>query len=144
MRTILLDEALRATMEAEHRARADGGLPVCLCVTDGSGDLLAFARMDGAPERLVPIVIAKAYTAVRMRATTEGFRKRLLDGGLTLADFCDPLLTSLPGGVPLLAVDGRCVGAVAVSGRALADDAALAGTYARLLEERLDLTRGAG
>ncbi len=143
MRTILLDDALHATMEAERLARADGGLPVCLCVTDGSGDLLAFVRMDGAPERLVPIVIAKAYTAVRMRATTEAFRKRLLDGGLTLNDFCDPLLTSLPGGVPLLAEDGRFVAAVAVSGRALADDAALAATYARLLRERLDPARGA-
>lgn len=143
MHTILLDDALHATMEAERLARADGGLPVCLCVTDGSGDLLAFVRMDRAPERLVPIVIAKAYTAVRMRATTEAFRKRLLDGGLTMADFCDPLLTSLPGGVPLLGEDGRCVGAVAVSGRALADDAALAGAFARLLEERLDAARGA-
>lgn len=93
---------------------------------------MLFVRMDGAPERLVPIVQGKAYTAVRMRCSTQAFRERLLSEQLSLADFCDPALTSLPGGIPIM-YQGACLGAVAVSGRTLLQDMELAKQYACIL-----------
>ncbi|WMC11280.1 heme-binding protein [Oceanimonas pelagia] len=77
------------------------GPPVCLAVVDGSGALVYLYRMAGAPARLVAIATAKAYTAVRMGQPTQAFRERLERERLTLADFQDDGLTSLPGGWPL-------------------------------------------
>lgn len=133
-----IEKALRATQAmfavlTDGPDGADGKPPVVLCVVDGKGVLLAFARMDKAPERLVPIVISKAYTAARMHNSTQAFQQRLRTEHLSLQDFCDPALTSLPGGAPLMR-EGVCLGAVGVSGRALQEDAALAERYAALLQ----------
>ena len=38
------------------------GVPVCIAVADRSGALLAFARMDGAPQMSATIAQDKAYT----------------------------------------------------------------------------------
>lgn len=37
-------------------------MPVCVVVTDRAGYLLAFARMDGAPELFISIAQDNAYT----------------------------------------------------------------------------------
>ena len=124
--------ARRATTATLDEAASDGLPPVCLCVSDPSGSLVVFDRMDSAPERLIAIVTAKAYTAARMRCSTGEFRCRLQAERLTLQDFCDPGLTSLPGGMPVFA-DGRMVAAVGVSGRRLEEDEALARFYAEHL-----------
>lgn len=133
---ISLKQAHSATARVVAMAMQDGNPPVCLCVVDGAGQLLHFSRMDGAPARLIPIVLAKAYTALRMGCPTETFRERLHNEQLTLADFCDPGFTSLPGGIPIT-MDGMYLGAVGVSGRALSDDSALAKTYAQILYEMI-------
>lgn len=115
---------------------ADGKAPVVLCVVDSTGVLLAFARMDAAPERLAAIALGKAYTAARMQCSTLAFQERLRTENLSLRDFCDSGLTSLPGGVPLRQ-ENVCLGAVGVSGRALHEDAELAKNYAALLHSAL-------
>lgn len=128
--------ARQATDETLDLAGGDSP-PVCLCVCDAAGDLVVFGRMDAAPARLIAIVKAKAYTAARMRCSTLDFRRRLLAEQLTLEDFCDPSLTGLPGGVPVFR-DRDLIAAVAVSGRTLDEDEALARLYA----ERLRLAIG--
>ena len=129
---ISLELAQSATTQVVALAQQDTKPPVCLCVVDAAGQLLHFSRMDGAPVRLIPIVMAKAYTALRMGCPTEAFRTRLHNEQLTLADFCDPGLTSLPGGIPIMH-GNACIGAVGISGRALADDNALALEYVHIL-----------
>lgn len=119
-----------------HLARIagqDGKQPVCFAVVDRSGALRCFHRMDSAPVRLVSIAIGKAYTAARMETSTVAFQARLAKEALTLADFCDYGLTTLPGGIPLRK-DERVFGAVGVSGRALEDDNALAEFFVRIIE----------
>lgn len=113
-------------------AGQDGKPPVCFAVVDWSGTLRYFYRMDGAPARLVSIVIGKAYTAARMETSTQAFQTRLAREGLTLADFCDIGLTTLPGGIPLRTSEG-VFGAVGVSGRTLEDDHALAESFVRVV-----------
>ncbi len=132
MSRISLDHAWEAVCAVRDHAARDGFPPVCLCVAAENGEEILLARMDGAPERLVSIVRAKAYTAVRMRCSTREFHERLLAENLSLADFHDPGLTSLPGGIPVMDRD-VCLGAVAVSGRTLSQDVDLAEYFAHVL-----------
>ncbi|CAK7016499.1 MAG: hypothetical protein DELT_02256 [Desulfovibrio sp.] len=133
---ITLHAAHKAMTAMLERVKTDGGLPVALCVVDATGVMIAFARMDTVPERIVAIVTGKAYTAARMRKSTAAFRARLREGDMTLADFCDAGLTSLPGGAPVV-VGGVFCGAVGVSGRKLEDDNTLAEAFAAAVAEYL-------
>jgi len=133
---ISLEAAQQAICKTMVLAATDGKNPVVLCVVDQTGTLLALARMNGVPERTVPIVMGKAYTAARLHSSTREFQNLLQARNLTLADYCDPGLTSMPGG--LAVKDGDlCLGAVAVSGRALTEDEALAESFAHYLLEAL-------
>ena len=109
-------------LEAETR----GGAPVCLAIVNRSGGLAALFRMDGAPDRAVQIAQGKAYTALRMESSTKEFHERLLKERLTIADFCDPVFTTLEGGVPLFDEEGKCIGGLGISGRKPAEDGELA------------------
>jgi uncharacterized protein GlcG (DUF336 family) len=42
-------EAARLVLEAATKHASTLGVPVCVAVTDRSGHLVAFGRMDGAP-----------------------------------------------------------------------------------------------
>jgi uncharacterized protein GlcG (DUF336 family) len=107
---------------AMAEARRLFGRPICVAVSDASGLLLAFARMDGAPLRSVAIAQGKAYSAARMGATTQAVLERLQREGIEIGYFCDPQLTALPGGAPLKDRSGALCGAIGVSGLAAAED----------------------
>ena len=57
-----LGTAQRAVAAAAEKA-AELGLKMCIAVSDESGDLKAFARMDGAPKLSIGIAEDKAFTA---------------------------------------------------------------------------------
>lgn len=107
-----------------QQAHADGLSPVCVAITNPDGALQYFLRMDGAPTRTIAIAQAKAYSAARLGTTTLAFQERLRTESLSLLDFMDPLLCSLPGGCPIF-VNNEVIGAVGISGRALSADHAL-------------------
>jgi uncharacterized protein GlcG (DUF336 family) len=100
--------------------------PVSVAVCDAYGLLAGFIRGDGAPLRTIPLAQQKAYTASRMGSTTAAFLARLRREEVPIGFFCDPLMTALPGGAPLLDGRGRMVGAIGISGLAPDDDQALA------------------
>jgi glc operon protein GlcG len=102
-------------------------------VADSHGELIAFARMDGAPVSSIAIAANKAWTAARERKTTQeiGERVRHPEKGFDIAYFGDPRFVGWGGGVPVWR-DGEVVGAVAVSGLPQADDIRLA-TWAAAL-----------
>lgn len=133
---VTLDAVHGGTCEAVRSASTDGDAPVSLAVVDAAGSLVSFQRMDGAPQRTIAIAIGKAYTSARMQQTTEAFNARLRNDGLAVADFLDPGLTSLPGGVPLI-VRETLIGAVGISGRSLVNDAQLASRLATAVLTRL-------
>lgn len=107
------------------RASEDGGLPVCVAITDTHGDLIAFGRMDGAPMRSVALSRDKAYTAIYMDRDTDVFRNMMVEGGFELTWFANSRLTALPGGVRIVLQSG-CIGAIGLSGRHADDDYVLA------------------
>jgi uncharacterized protein GlcG (DUF336 family) len=96
---------------------------VSIAVVDTHGELLFFARLDGAHQQSVDIARAKARTAARWRRETKALEDAVA-GGRTVLLAVDGMLP-LEGGVPII-VDGRVLGAVGVSGVTSQQDAQIA------------------
>jgi glc operon protein GlcG len=109
---------------AEILKRGKAGV---IAVCDAHGDLIAFARMDGAPLSSITIAMNKAYSAARERKPTKeiGAAARTPDKGFDIGYFGDPKFTGWGGGVPVWK-NGSVVGAIAVSGLPQLDDIELA------------------
>jgi glc operon protein GlcG len=107
-----------------------------IAVADSYGELIAFARMDGAPVSSVRIAANKAWTAARERKPTKdiGEKARDPEKGFDIAYYGDPRFVGWGGGLPVWR-DGEVVGAVAVSGLSSAEDVDLADLGVKLLSE---------
>jgi uncharacterized protein GlcG (DUF336 family) len=86
-------------------------VPQCIAVTDASGRLLAFVRMDGAKFLSIRTSIRKAVSAASGREPTGAAE---FDHAVKLAFTTGGRLTHLKAGVPIV-VDDEMVGAVGVS-----------------------------
>ncbi len=100
---------------------------VVVAVADSHGELIAFARMDGAPISSIRIAANKAWTAARERKTTKeiGEKVRHPEKGHDIAYYGDPRFVGWGGGVPIWK-DGIVAGAVGVSGLSSREDVELA------------------
>jgi glc operon protein GlcG len=98
-----------------------------IAVADAHGDLLCFARMDGAPVSSISIAMNKAWTAARERKPTKeiGEKVKHAEKGHDIAYFGDPKYVGWGGGIPVWK-NSEVVGAVAVSGLSSNEDIALA------------------
>jgi glc operon protein GlcG len=98
-----------------------------VAVADPHGELIAFARMDGAPYSSILIAMNKAYTAARERKATKeiGEAARHPEKGFDIAYFGEPRFVGWGGGVPVWK-DGKIIGSVAVSGLPQTEDMELA------------------
>lgn len=107
--------ALRAMLES-GQASAKGRMAIA--IVDEYGELMAFARMDGASPAVREYAVKKAYTSARMRSDLKDFRAGLEQRGRTVADFGDPNLVGMAaGGVAIPdATNGAVLGAIGVSG----------------------------
>jgi glc operon protein GlcG len=88
-------------------------------VVDMSGNLVAFARMDGAQLASIAIAEHKARAAAMFRRETKTFESGV-QNGLLCALSLDGMIASR-GGIPLVE-DGKIIGAIGVSGGAGAQD----------------------
>ena len=68
----------------------------------------------------------KAYTSAKMHCSTSALHERLIREKLSLADFMDERMTSMPGGVPMFDENGVLIAGIGVSGRSPEEDEALA------------------
>ena len=105
-------------------ARAEEiGVPMCIAVTDESGQLIAFERMDGGKVTSTIIAQDKAYTAAGAKRTTESYGDVSQPGkpayGINSA--IGGRLMVVGGGIPVV-VGGQVVGAVGVSSGTPAQD----------------------
>ncbi len=98
-----------------------------VAVADSHGDLICFARMDGAPVSSIRIAMNKAWTAARERKPTKeiGEKVKHPEKGHDIAYYGDPKYVGWGGGIPVWK-NGEVVGAVAVSGLSSNEDIALA------------------
>ncbi len=105
-----------------------------IAVTDTAGDLLAFARMDGAFAESGLIAIDKCRTVVRFGgAPTDGLYAALAGEDAVVRGIANrPGIAAFGGGVAIV-VDGQVVGAVGASGGSAVQDAEVAGAGASAL-----------
>jgi glc operon protein GlcG len=98
-----------------------------VAVADSHGDVICFARMDGAPVSSIQIAMNKAWTAAREGKPTKeiGDKVKHPEKGHDISYYGDPKYVGWGGGVPIV-INGEIVGAIAVSGLSSAEDAALA------------------
>ena len=124
-RVLGLDDA-RVAVDAVLRAAAEtAGAPIVVAVTDADGELIAYARMDGAGHVSRSMAVRKAYTSAKVGLDSGAYGERMRDAGIDLALLGDPNLCGFAGAVCVRA-DGMVVGAIGVSGRTEEEDEELA------------------
>jgi len=105
-----------------------------IAVCDAHGELLALARMDGAPLSSIRVAANKAWTAARERKPTKdiGEKVRHPEKGFDIAYYGDDRFVGWGGGLPV-SKNGHIVGGIGVSGLSSAEDIALATVGIELL-----------
>jgi glc operon protein GlcG len=107
---------------------------IVVAVADSRGELVCFARMDGASVSSIAIAMNKAWTAARAGKPTQeiGEKVRHPEKGHDIAYYGDPRFTGWGGGIPVRH-QGEIVGAVAVSGLSSIEDIGLASLGVELI-----------
>jgi glc operon protein GlcG len=123
---ISLAEAQAIIRAGIAHAETDG-LQMSIAVVEPSGELVAFARMDGAIYGSVYAAPAKARTAARYRVATASREQQLMGGRLPILS--NEEVMAIGGGVPIVR-EGKVVGAVGVSGGTADQDARVASAIA--------------
>jgi len=90
------------------------GWAFVITVVDPNGDLVAFARMDGAQLASVAISQHKARVAARYRRPTHALEDGIQKAGLNYLLTLDDVVASR-GGIPLIE-NGKLIGAIGCSG----------------------------
>jgi glc operon protein GlcG len=133
LQTIDHSEAKRAVDLIVERASQMQKAAV-VAVADSHGELICFARMDGAPVSSIRIAMNKAWTAARERKPTKeiGEKVKHPEKGHDIAYYGDPKYVGWGGGIPVWR-NGEVLGAVAVSGLSSNEDIVLATLGAELI-----------
>lgn len=125
-----LDQSDAQTVIDGARAKAlEIGVPMCMAVTDESGNLLAFERMDGGKVHSITLAQDKAFTAASARKATHEYHAGCLPGAdnmlFGIHTAMGGRLCIVGGGLPIF-VNGVCVGGVGISSGTPAQDLACA------------------
>ena len=126
-------QARAVILAAEARASAIG-VAVIVAVVDAGVHLKAFARMDDAVLGSIDIALKKARTSALFQANSEAVWEYCKPGAPAHAlELTNDGLAPFGGGVLLRATGGEVLGAVGVSGGAVAQDTEIAATAAAAL-----------
>lgn len=103
------------------------GVPMCIAITDESGQLIAFERMEGGKVTSTTIAIDKAFTAAAARKATHDYGAASQPGapayGINAA--IGGRLMVVAGGLPVI-WQGEVVGGIGISSGSPAQDQAVA------------------
>ena len=119
---------------AGARAKAiEIGVPMCVAITDESGNLIAFERMNGGKITSINLAIDKSFTAVGIQKGTDVLGE-VNQPGMPAHGISSTLggrMVAIAGGLPVT-YEGQVVGGVGVSSGLPAQDyeVALAGVLA--------------
>ena len=117
-KVLTLDVAKRAAEAAQQEAVKRGATVVIVVVDDG-GHMLVLNRLDDTQVASVDVGIGKARTAAIFRRPSKEFEDQVKNG--RVAAIALPGATPLQGGIPI-AVAGKVIGAIGVSGNTPQDD----------------------
>ena len=135
---ILPLELARALTTAAIRKVEDTGIPSCVAVVDGGGNLVLLTRMDGAAIGAIDSSIAKARTAVHFAASTSDLSAAAAGGPLaTIATSSEVRLAFVAGGIPILDTEGVVIGGLGAGGGSPSQDHAAVSSAARSVGGRL-------
>jgi len=112
-----LDQSEAQVLIAGARAKAlEIGIPMCIAITDESGSLIAFERMDGGKITSVTIAQDKAFTAAAARKATHEYNAACVPGNLVFGihTALEGRLCVVGGGLPVM-VNGEVVGGIGLS-----------------------------
>jgi len=109
-------EAAKGAIAAAAAKAKQMSVNMCIAVTDESGDLKAFLRMDGAAKLALDIAQNKAYTAVSFGISTDQWWDFIKEDPPLLHGITHtPRLVVFGGGYPIKDGD-QVIGAIGVSG----------------------------
>jgi uncharacterized protein GlcG (DUF336 family) len=110
-----IDEAQILIEGAAAKAR-EFGIPMCIAVTDESGHLIRFERMNGGKISSISIAIDKASTGAVARKGTHEYNQLCVPGSQTFGIHISNggHFSIIGGGLPVF-VAGEIVGGVGVS-----------------------------
>ena len=120
---ISLEQAKKIMAGAEAEAKKNSW-PVVIAILDSGGQLVMLQRLDNAQWGSVDIAKEKARSAVALRRPTKALQDAIAQGGANLR-LLSIGFSVLEGGIPI-AVDGKIVGSVGVSGATSQQDAQIA------------------
>ncbi|WP_066266844.1 GlcG/HbpS family heme-binding protein [Hydrogenophaga palleronii] len=109
--------ASQTALAAAVQAAQAMGVRVNVALVDASGVLAGFMRMPGAPLHSIDIAIDKAYTSASFGLPTARWTEVLQSHSVAVREGLvqRPRFVAFGGGVPIVE-DGRCIGAIGVSG----------------------------
>lgn len=110
-----MDEASVLIEGAARKAR-EIGVPMCIAVTDESGHLIKFDRMDGGKVSSIAIAIDKAFTGAVARRGTHVYNQLCIPGSGTFGIHVTNggHFSIIGGGLPVF-VNGEIVGGIGIS-----------------------------
>lgn len=99
------------------------GIPMCIAVTDESGHLIAFRRMDGGKITSISIAVDKAFTAATARKPTHVYNQLCVSGQPTFGIHItnNGHFSIIGGGFPVT-VEGEIVGGIGISSGTAEED----------------------
>jgi len=118
--SITLDNAKKAAAPALAEARKNDWA-MAVAVVDTGGHLVYFEKMDDTQTGSVAVAVAKARSAALFKRPTKVFQDTLAGGGEGLRVLRLENAVPVEGGIPL-AMDGKIVGAIGLSGGTSAQD----------------------
>ncbi|OSQ29074.1 heme-binding protein [Thalassospira sp. MCCC 1A03138] len=115
IKRLSIDDAKILIEGARNRA-TEIGIPMCIAITDESGVLIAFERMDGGKVTSTTIAQDKAFTAAGARKATHEYAASAQPGmpAFGIDSEVGGRLSIVAGGLPV-SVDGDVVGGIGVS-----------------------------
>lgn len=116
---LTLDQATKIVQGAIKAARAAHYKPMGIVVLDASGQLVAFAREDGASMFRFDIARGKAWGAVGMGVSSRVLAERAKDNPnffVALASTAEGKFLAQPGAVLIKDAQGRILGSAGASG----------------------------
>ena len=106
---LTIDGAMKLLNAAMAKAR-EMNVPECIAIVDAGGQLLAFARMDGAFALSFDTALMKAMTAASYGIPTGDIAAGI---DIKLAIATQGKRINLPGGLPII-IDGHVIGGIGI------------------------------
>ena len=105
----------RTAADAVLKSKRAGQPPIAIAIVDGFGNPVYLTREDGTSAIDVRNAERKAYTAAYIGRDTSQYRLQILHDGRSVADWSNPGVTTLHGGLTLHR-QSQVIGGIGVSG----------------------------